>query len=335
MGIIGRILGYDTRYQSVTSVDTSTAAKSWRQKKINSFITNCSEFSLGDISVSISGVLEIDATIAIWALEKVAGQRGVSFTHSVMYTSLLPEGALTVPFVCSIGEKKYSVYFIYTEEQLLKYNDLVKQVTDTAYPELIYFSVMPMNVGIDTRPIIEPFQLADLVVDKEWQAVGDFAMWWPTPEDPVFHQSATCEYLSNLYKLVNRYESYATGYVLRQTGIKSESELERILLPENYNTYVLDAPEAQKVLLDLSQESGIRFLFPIAHVTREYRERFLKGVFVDLASTIIPLRQQQTPADNQTMANGSDWFTRMAETVAHAEQNGDFIGPHHVGHIEI
>lgn len=61
-----------------------------------------------------------------------------------MYTTLLEEGALTVPLVCSIGDEKYSLYFIYNEEELLKYKDLVKHINRTEYPNLTYFSSIPI-----------------------------------------------------------------------------------------------------------------------------------------------------------------------------------------------
>ncbi len=108
------------------------------KNKQNNFLTNSQDYGLGEIELGISGKVRVDGLLAIAAMEKIAKEKNEEFKFSVMHTSLLEEGALTVPVVCTIGAEKYSLYFIYQEEELLKYKDLVKHVQRTAYPKLIY-----------------------------------------------------------------------------------------------------------------------------------------------------------------------------------------------------
>lgn len=301
--------------------------------KQNNFLTNSKDFNLGNVELGISGKVRVDGILAIAAMEKIAKERGHDFHFSVLHTTLLEEGALTVPVVCRIGEEKYSIYFIYQEEDLLKYKNLVKHIERTPYPKLIYFSSIPIYNGYTPKPIIEPFQLADLRVDNQAKVAGKFAMWWSSENDPFFHASKTYEYLQKLNELMHGYETYMTGYVLRQTRITKEVELQRMKLPEQHATYILDAPEEKKVVLDISQEKGIRFLFPVNDTTKEYRERFLKGALVDFAASLIPLRQQNFPTDEKTDPNSYDWFNFMARVVKKKEENGELTG-HQLGFIE-
>ena len=96
-------------------------------------------------------------------------------------------------------------------------------------------------------------------------------------------------------------------------------------LPENHVSYVLAAPEGKHVVLDISQEKGIRFLFPVDSTTKQYRERFLKGAMVDFAANMIPLRQQNMPTDEQIDPNSFDWFNFMARMVKEKEEEGEAI----------
>lgn len=294
-------------------------------KNLNYFFTNSSEFGLGEINLGISGKLRVDGILAFAELEKLAKSKNLPFDYKVMYTTLLEEGALTVPVVCSIGDEKYSLYFIYQEEELLKYKDLVKHIKRTEYPNLIYFSSIPIYDGYEPKPIIEPFQLADLRVENDAKVAGEYAMWWKSDDDPTFHNSVTFEYLNKMYQIFKGYETYLTGYVLRQTRIKQELQLERMKLPENNVSYILEAPEGKHVVLDLSQEKGIRFLFQVNSTTKEYRERFLKGAMVDFAATMIPLRQQNFPTDENTDPNSFDWFNFMARVVKQKEEEGEAV----------
>jgi len=322
MGFLSKLFG-NSKKESVDST---------KKKKLNHFLTNSDELGLGTIKLSIAGVFRIDGLLAISEMDEIAKKRKKDFDFSVMHTTLLDEGALTVPVVCTIGDEKYSIYFIYDKENMSKYNDLVKQVSRTPYPKLLYFSSIPIYETQEEKSIIEPFQLADLRVDKDAKITDRYAMWWSTEDDPYFYKSKTFDYLAKLNELLNGYETYMTGYVLRQVRVLEDQELKRMNLPDDGVTFVIDAPEEKRVLLDISQEKGIRFMFQVGNTTKEYRERFLKGVLVDFAANIIPLRQNEFPVDEKKEPNSYDWFNFMSEQVKEEEKAGEIIG-HEIGII--
>jgi len=303
--------------------DTESAAQ--KKQKQNYFITNVEDFGFDQIELGISGKVRVDGIIAITEFQKQAEKKGVDFSYSAMYVSLLEEGALTVPIVINFGDKALTLYFIYNEDDLLKYKDLVNHVNKTAYPNLIYFSAIPIYDGYEPKKIIEPFQLADMRFEKDSKISGKYAMWWKSNEDDAFGNSETLNLLKKLYEVYKGYETYLVGYLIRQTKISSEMELKRMNLPDSPKNFVLVGPENKRIILDISQEKGIRFLFPISETTKAYRERFLNGVLVDFLSTRMYLQQNNVEEDEKKDPNSYDWFTFMSDTTVKNERLGEKI----------
>lgn len=294
-------------------------------KTQNNFITNITDFGFEDFELGISGKVRVDGILAIAEFQKRAENKGVKFSYSVMYVSLLEEGALTVPVVINFGEEAYTLYFIYNEDDLLKYKDLQEHVNKTKYPNLIYFSSIPIYEGYEPKKIIEPFQLADMRIEKEPKVNGTYAMWWSNKGQEKFANSETLNLLTKLYEVFKGYESYLVGYLLRQTRITEEKELQRMNLPETSKNFVILGPENKLIILDISQEKGIRFLFPTEDTSKEYRERFLKGVLVDFLSTRMYLQKNELEEDELKEPNSYDWFTFMSKVTVEQEGKGENI----------
>jgi hypothetical protein len=288
------------------------------------FNTNSAEFGFGQIEVKVTGKVEVDRSAVITALQELAKTIEVTFEYHYEYTSLLPEGALTMPAVFIFDDKRYSLYFIYQEEDVLKYHDLIKHIKHTSYPNLIYLSAIPFTKGDKQKPIIQPFKLANLRYEPDAIIAGEYAMWWQTPDECTLNNSATFEYLSRMYDVYKGYETYLHGYILQQTEVLV-GELSRIKLPEDHVKYVLQAPENKKIFLDISQEKGIRFLFPVITTSRAYRERFLHGIVADLLAARLALQNQEMPLDEQLKPNSYDWFQYISQAVTQKESTGEQI----------
>ena len=295
--------------------------KSW----VYWIFSNAEEFGFEKVELGITGKIRVDGILAIVEFQKQAEKKGLAFSYSVMYVSLLEEGALTVPVVINYGDKAYTLYFIYNEDDLLKYKDLQNHVSKTAYPELIYFSSIPIYDGYQPKKIIEPFQLADMRYEKEPKVQGKYAMWWADNGGEKFGESETLNLLRKLYAVFKGYESCMLGYLIRQTRISEETELRRMSLPDSHKNFVLTGPENNKIVLDVSQEKGIRFLFPINNVSKEYRERFLRGVLVDFLSVRMSLEQNNVEQDEIKDPNSYDWFTFMSDVTVKHENQGEKI----------
>ncbi|NME71432.1 hypothetical protein [Flammeovirga aprica] len=291
----------------------------------NKFLTNIEDFGFEKFELGITGKVRVDGILAIAEFLDRAKKQGIECSHSVMYVSLLEEGALTVPIVINYGDQAYTLFFIYNEEDLLKYKSLEQHVGKTAYPNLIYFSAIPIYDGYEPKEIIEPFQLADMRVEKEAEVKGTYAMWWSNDGEEKFGESETLKTLTKLYDVFKGYETYLFGYILRQTRITESTELQRLSLPEESANFVLVAPENKLIMLNISQEKGIRFLFPTNETTKEYRERFLSGVLVDFLSTRLYLQQHQANEDEEMEPNSYDWFNFMAKVTTEREKEGEGV----------
>jgi len=315
MGIFDRLFG---KKKEVPKRKPATPSKTY-------FKTNSTDHNLGQIDLTVMGKLRVDGLLAIAEMEKIAKRKGLNFAFHVMYTTLFEEGVLTVPVVCTIGEINYSLYFIYQKEDLAKYKDLVSQIERTLYPNLIYFSTIPIEDNVEAQSALSTFQMANLRVFTDAPVAGQFSMWWQSENDKYFHKSKTFRLLQRIYKLCQGYETYLMGYILLQIGVTNEAKLQRMRLPKENVSYILNAPEHNRIILNLSQEKGIRFLFPIERTSAKYRDLFLQGVVSDFEMVIRSLKEQNVPSDEKQEPNGYEWFSFMSNVVKQKEEQGEPI----------
>jgi hypothetical protein len=273
--------------------------------------------------VSNSNQLRVDAILAISKLQEFCDVNRLSFDFSVLYISLLEEGALQVPIAFTSENTGYSVFFIYDEEDAKKYNDALLKIKYTSYPNAIYFSSIDVTEVFGKVQSTRTLRLSDLRIDKEAMLSDEYAMWWSGEDETLFSTSETKEILESIYEIQQDYESVYTGYLLQQVGILEE--FGRALLPADEKALVVHAPEDKNILLILSQEKGIRFLFPIKSTSRFYREQFLSAIRIDFLTLRLTLQEKQIPKDEPSNSNGANWFMLMTKTTAENEEEGKLI----------
>ncbi|GJM61218.1 hypothetical protein [Persicobacter diffluens] len=294
------------------------------EKSHNAFITNAGDYGFPEISLSVMGALRMDGIMAIAEFSDIAKNTGQEVNYEVMYTHLLEEGALRIPVVIDIGGKGYSLFFIYGEDDLIFYHDAKKYIGETAYPNMIYFSTFPLPSHIDSKSCLIPFQLGYLRPEEKLQPEGAYGMWWQSAEDPRFSGSVTHSVLEKLYTHTHAqgYESYLLGYILKQCGLQEGDDFHRMEYPEGSRSFLLLAPENKLVIMVISAEKGIRFLFPIRDTSKTYRERFLKGVVADLLSTRVELERAGVAKDEEGFSGNLDWFNFTCEMLE-KQENGE------------
>jgi len=281
----------------------------------NIFHTNTFKYGLGKVQLTNSTQLSIDVILAMAEFEKIAKQQNQKFSYKVMYSHLIGENLLTVPLVFQINDEKYSVYFIYNRNDLAQFNNVKKHISKTQYPNLIYFSAIPVTIEVEPVSALAPIQLGHFLVDLQNKPKGTYAMWWATQEDPIFEESNTYTWLTGLYEVSNGYETYLNGFLLYSLGIDKGKNWQRISLPEKNHTFPLIGPENTSILLDVSQEKGIRFLFPVNKVSKSYVETILKGLVANFIVFVAQLKKSNLPMDEEKDPNGYDWFNFMSRVV--------------------
>lgn len=293
------------------------------EKASEYFYTNAATYGFADILVNNSNQLRIDALSAISELQKFCDTNRLSFDYSVLYISLLEEGALQVPIVFKTEKTGYSVFFIYSVEDAKKYNDALLKIKYTAYPNAIYFSNFDISSVFGKEQSTRTLRLSDLRINKEAELDDEFAMWWSANEEMVFSNSETKLILESIYDIQKDYESVFTGYLLQQIGLAEE--FGRTYLPKQEKALVVLAPEDKNMLIILSQEKGIRFLFPVKSTSRFYREQFLSAIRIDFLTLRLTLQEQQIPKDDATGQNGAAWFNAMVKTTKENENSGKIV----------
>jgi len=287
------------------------------------FYTNAENFGFKNININNSNKLRIDAISVISTLQKYCDANHLSFEYFPLYISLLVDGALSVPVVFISEQTGYSVFFIYTKEDAKKYNDAIAKIKETPYPNAIYFSSFDIVNVQDKEQSTRTLQLSDLRIEKEGNLNEEYAMWWSADDEAGFSNSETKEILDSIYDIQKDYESVYTGYLLHQIGISEE--FGRALLPKNEKALLVHAPENKNILLILSQEKGIRFLFPIKSTSKFYREQFLSAMRVNFLTLRLTLQQQQIPKDSPNKLNGMDWFKSVTKVTEDNEKKGQLI----------
>ncbi|NJO90378.1 MAG: hypothetical protein HC831_16585 [Chloroflexia bacterium] len=287
------------------------------------FFTNAEIYGFKNIQVSISNQLRVDAITAISKLQMFCDTNGLNFDFSVLYISLLEEGALEVPLVFTSENTGYSVFFIYEVDDAKKYNDALLKIKYTPYPNAIYFSCFDITGVFGKVQSTRTLRLSDLRIDKDARLNDEYAMWWSGDDETIFSTSETKEILESIYEIQKDYESVYTGYLLQQLGILED--FGRALLPTEEKALVVHAPEDKNILLILSQEKGIRFLFPVKSTTRFYREQFLSAIRIDFLTLRLTLREKQIPKDESNNSNGTEWFALMTKTTVENEEKGTLI----------
>lgn len=272
----------------------------------NHFITNSEDLGLGKLKVPFIKDMDIDAMFIKVYLEEYAKKQNLSFKYSIFYSTLLEDGVLSVPLVCSIGNKKYSVYIIYNDDDLMKYYDLTQKISMTEYPELIFFStkeVSTYNDKLEKKSSIIPFNINHLYHDKKNYVEGNYALWWKTKNDSDFLTSDSLIYIGLIYKCQEYYAKLLAAISLYYLGISEQLILRE--LPDQHVNISLIAPEEKNVLLHISKERGVIFLFHL-DTPQKYRELFLKGIASFFLKITKDIELQGFTKDAYTYPNGID-----------------------------
>ncbi|GLR18592.1 hypothetical protein [Portibacter lacus] len=312
---------------------TSKPIKDDKPKKSNnksSFITNSAEFPIGEIELTNTNTLRIDAIIAMSKLSEIAKERGLESKEEVMYTTLIEKGAMTIPLISKMGDEQYAFYFIYNEDDLAKYQDLRRNIGETAFKHLVHFSALPVDTVVPEKKIVEPLQLADIRYDKDISCQGDFAVWWATESDEVFHNSLSYNYLEKINQILEKYGTFLHGYVLRQTRINADEQIKRTLFPSDRNQYGLQGPDGTDIVLEISHDLGIRFYFPSPSTTRKYREQFLKSMLVDFMANFVELTQMKFDHDQPEHVKFSQLINNGLLNAKQLELKGEAISQYGV-----
>jgi hypothetical protein len=139
-------------------------------------------------------------------------------------------------------------------------------------PPPVYYAPEKLPEAGPGEPF-RPFHAGDL---RRWAGKappGEYSMWWPASGDESFTGSRAFRHIDRAYRSLSGYETYVHAAVMRALGYEGDT-VGRLGLPAEPGTFPLEGPEGALLLLDVSQEKGMRFLFPVERTPRAYRDAF-------------------------------------------------------------
>lgn len=146
---------------------------------------------------------------------------------------------------------------------------------------------------------------------------GEYAMWFPSPEEPLFLPSETRRNIGRAYEAAVGIETLILADLLRPLGAVAEDAL-RVELPEDLVTFSVLDPTGHVWILSASQEKGIRFHFPKSTLA-SHRNGVLFSFIRHLESRRRVFAASSTPFDVSGETKPRDWWRTMERAVAAIE----------------
>ena len=151
---------------------------------------------------------------------------------------------------------------------------------------------------------------------------GEYAMWWPTEDDPSFARSEVRGHIGRAYRAAEGIESYVLAELLYRLGILDQDTL-RITFPDEPIYASFETPEGLPVVFSASREKGMRFHFHTKLTAAKYRNDFWQqfAEFVEMWRGGV--EDAGAPFDLDAEVKPREWWTLTDEAVAAVESTGE------------
>ncbi len=160
-------------------------------------------------------------------------------------------------------------------------------------------------------------------VDKK-SSIGDdeFATWWLTEDKVSFEKSQAYKSIDVMYESCRGHEAYIYPDLLSHLGIIKGTPPSRLDLPEEDTTYVLKGPNRCKIILTISKEKGIRFLFPLETTSTEYRDSILQFIAREMITAAF-IFENHMAISKEKDSDSYEWFKAVKASMK--QKNGEDI----------
>ncbi len=188
-------------------------------------------------------------------------------------------------------------------------------------PKPVYFAPAELPAAEPVDPL-RGFGSGDLALLKESPPKEEFAMWWSSDGDALANRSPCVAAIGRAYRALDGIETYVFGAMMRQLR-QVGPETGRVRLPKEGATLYVEGPEGRQLLLEASQEKGIRFMFPVKRTPVAYRDAFWT-VFADYAETWKKGATERGLArDPAAEVNPLGWWTGMEKVMTAETEKGN------------
>ncbi len=160
-------------------------------------------------------------------------------------------------------------------------------------------------------------------VDKK-SSIGDdeFSGWWLIEDEVSFEESKAYKSIDVMYESCRSHEAYIYPDLLSHLGIIKGTPPNRLDLPEEDTIYLLKGPNRGKIILSISREKGIRFLFPFKTTTPEYTDSILQFISREKITAAF-IFENHMAISKEKNSDRYEWFKAIKASMK--QENGEDI----------
>jgi hypothetical protein len=238
---------------------------------------------------------------------------------------LYDDGVVEVPLEVALGEQRTAV-FVYSEadsEAAGHYSAMRSLLREREQVSAVYYAPGPIQPAkpaiVLDRIETDHFSLPE---GEPAPRTGEYALWWPTAEEPRFTGSKAADYLTRAFTALDGYQSYAFSafaFGLRLAEPKKDALL---ALPETPLSQPLDGPGGLRLVMYAFEERGLWFAFERKSASTRDRNTFLK-LWAEFAEWFAAeLKKGGVPPREEDRA-GLRWWIESRDHALQKEAAGD------------
>ena len=255
-------------------------------------------------------------------LELAGDQARVS---AFLHYRLFDEGIVRIPFEVEDDGRTIAV-FVYPDaspESSGHFSGVRQLLKENGEPPAVYYSPEPIQ-PTKPLPVLQSWDASmfSKVEEEEELPKGEYAMWWPTTEQPRFSESVAFRYLDRSFRALDGWEPYLFSFFVNQLDLLGKTPQSILLLPDEPLIQPLEGPEYCKMFLCASAEKGISFAFHVATTPARHRDIFyrLYAAFSEvLAEGLVKAKHSRAPAAERQVLG---WWSAMISFMRQKEAEG-------------
>ncbi len=241
----------------------TNAPRDWPEVVVKSFSTDNIAALYLEVAAALKGGFEAQRR-----------QLEMAFFRNRLYE----DGILEVPLEVTLGGARTAV-FIYSTldaDAAAHYSAVRSLLRQREQVNAVYYAPGPIQpakpaVVLETLQT-EFFSLPEAGADSG----GDYALWWPTPEEPKFAGSAAATQLTRAFTALDGVQSWVFSIFAFGLQLAEQKKDTMLALPETPLSQPVGGPGSLRLVMYASQERGLWFAFDRATTSVRDRNTFLK-----------------------------------------------------------
>lgn len=127
-----------------------------------------------------------------------------------------------------------------------------------------------------------------------------------------------------MYEACRSHEAYLYPDLLYHLGIITGTPPIRLEPPTEETQYILRGPKRKEILLSVSKEKGIRFLFPIQSTSPEYRDSILQFIGREMITAAFIFENHRS-ISKEADSESFQWFAAAKKAMQQESEEANSV----------